>query len=206
MGLIIEITFLSIAVIIIIANVYIREIFKKLSNIENAKEITGFEITKELTTAFCEKEPHIIKKNGRFLDYYNIDRNVVKLSPNTFDDISLYANIMGYLTALEAIKTTIAKNNKLNAFIVLISYLIIIIGAIVNNFQIIHIGLAIFILAFIYKLFILNQINKLSKDKNLYNLLKRKKLMNPDAIEINMFSMLTIYIARLPYDFLNYFR
>jgi len=206
MGLIIEIIFLLLVIVTIIANIYVRETFKRTSKIENAKNITGFEVTKELITEFCPKEPHIIKKNGKFLDFYDLERNVIKLSPTTFDDISLYANIMGYLTALEAIKPQIAKNNKINVFLILFSYLTIAIGAILNNFHIIHVGIIIFILAFIYRIYIINMISKLSKDRLAYNLLKRKKLMKPEALEINLLPVLTIYIARLPYDFINYFR
>lgn len=105
MGLIIEIAFLIALGIIIIINLYLLKLRKELKQIENESNLSGMEIARIVSSKYCEKEPHIIKKDGLFLDHYNINRNVIKLSPEVFDGTNMYSSIIAIIIAME-------KNNE----------------------------------------------------------------------------------------------
>ena len=147
MSLIIEIIFILVILFIIILNIKLRSIYKENKNIHNEKNISGFEIILNLSS----NDPHIIKKKGMYLDYYNYERNTIKLSDTVFDGEDIYASLVGVNIAYETKDITFAKNNKFSSIMILTSYIVIILGAFLNNPNIINFGLIIFILSFIYE-------------------------------------------------------
>ena len=210
MGTIIEILFLLVIVLIIISNLLIRSLYKNLKNEKNETELSGFEIARKISNKLAQEEPHIIKKNGKFIDYYDINRNVIKLSPEVFDGTDIYSSIIALNTALETEKgkENIAKGHNLSSFIVIASYIMICIGAVLNNFNIIHFGLILFILSFILELLILNLYAKTKEDVNeLYEFIKMAEVIKPfEEYKDYIIILLLTSIARLPYGFINKFR
>ncbi|MCI8670412.1 MAG: zinc metallopeptidase [Bacilli bacterium] len=206
MGLIIEIAFLIALGIIIIINLYLLKLRKELKQIENESNLSGMEIARIVSSKYCEKEPHIIKKDGLFLDHYNINRNVIKLSPEVFDGTNMYSSIIAIIIAMEKNNEKKARENYYIALIMPVAYILIILGAFLNNFSIINLGLIIFILTFILSLTVNTTPNK---NDGILKIIKKEKIIEPfdsNNIERNMVLLRVLVLARLPYEFINYFR
>lgn len=205
MGLIIEIAFLITLGLIILVNLGLLSLRKELKQKENESKLSGMEIARIISSKYCKEEPHIIKKKGLFLDHYNSNRNVIKLSPEVFDGTDLYSSLVAINVALETNNEKISKGNYFATFVVLVSYVLIILGAFLNNFNIINFGLVVFILAFVL-VFCINTIY--NKKEEIFRMLKKEKILKfiDEDMEENLILASLIVIARLPYGFINYFR
>lgn len=205
MSLIIEIVFLIVLGIIILINIGLLKLRKDLKKIENESKLSGMEIARIISNKYCEEEPHIIKKKGLFLDHYNSNRNVIKLSPEVFDGTDMYSSMIAINVTLETKEEKIAKENYFATFIVLVSYVLIILGAFLNNANVINFGLIVFILAFIL-VFCIN--TTYNKKEEIFKMLKKEKVIQPfdEEREEKLILASLIVIARLPYGFINYFR
>jgi len=206
MGLIIEIIFVITLGIILILNLALYNISRKLKKEPNKSNLSGMEIARIVSNKVTEEEPHIIKKNGKYLSHYKESRNVIKLSPEVFDGENIYAAIIAVTISLHTSDNNkiILKKNRLNSFIVLLSYIMIVIGAFLNNYNIIHFGFILFIFAciieFIGKSIYGNSIEELEKT---HELIKKEDVLKPfDEYKeyLNYYSFLDL--ARLPYRFL----
>ena len=210
MGTIIEIAFVIIVLIILAINLTLIRLAKKLKQVENKSGFSGIELTKIICNKISKNEPHIIKKTGRFLDYYDNGRNVVKLSPEVFDGTDIFAGIVALNTALETSKEkeTIIKKRNLNNYIVMISYLLIIIGAFLNNASTIHLGFILFIIAFVLEFFTINVYGKTKEEiDELYKKISKENVIKPfDEYKKYIAIILLLPVARLPYSFINNFR
>lgn len=205
MGLIIEIAFIITLLLIILVNLGLLNLRKELKQVENKTKLSGMEIARILSSRFCEEEPHIIKKKGLFLDHYNNNRNVIKLSPEVFDGTDMYATAVSINVALETNNTKISRGNYFATFIVLVSYVLIVLGAFLNNPNIINFGLVVFIIAFVL-VFCIN--TTYNNKEEIFKILKEEKVIESidDEIEDELILASLIVVARLPYGFINYFR
>lgn len=205
MGLIIEIVFLITLGLIILINLGLLKFKKELRQIENESKLSGMEIARIISSKYCAEEPHIIKKKGLFLDHYNSNRNCLKLSPEVFDGTDMYASMIAINVALDTKNEKIARGNYFATFVVLVSYILIVLGAFLNNSNIINFGLIVFVLAFILVFCINTTYNK--KDE-IFKMIKKEKILKPfdEEVEENLVLASLIFIARLPYGFINYFR
>lgn len=210
MGLIIEIIFILVLAIIVLVNIGIRIMYSELAQIPNKTHLSGFEIARIVSSKMDCEEPHIIKKNGKYLDHYNYERNVIKLSKEVFDGSDIYASLIALNVALETDKTRInaAKGHKFSSFLVLLSYIIIISGAFLNNPNIILFGFILFILAFFLEAIILNLFGKTKEEVDeIYKIAQEENLIEPyEEYKDKASILILINIARLPYGFINYFR
>lgn len=203
MSLIIEIIFIIVLLFIVILNIRLRSIYKELKNIPNEKSISGFEIIRTLSN----NEPHIIKKKGMFLDYYDSDRNTIKLSDSVFDGEDIYASLVATNISYETTDISFIKSNKLSSIMILISYIIIILGAFLSNTNIINFGLILFVLAFIYELYILSNLNNNEEYNKLIDKIKKNKLILKEQSKNDFIIIITLTrLATLPYSFVKYFR
>ena len=210
MGIIIDIIFIIIVGLIILINLLFRSIVRTTKNMKNEANLSGFEIARKVSSKFCQEEPHIIKKSGKYLDYYNKDRNVIKLSPDVFDGEDIYAGVTAFNVALETDpeRKNVAVGHKLNSFLVIASYLFIILGAFANNILVIRLGLVLFILTCIIEFVLISSLFKSEEELNkLYEFIKKEKLIKPVETykDYNLLLILS-KLATLPYNFINYFR
>ena len=207
--MVIDILFIILIALIILINMLYRSVVKTTKEMPNETHLSGFEIARKLSSKFCSEEPHIIKKKGKFLDHYNKDRNVIKLSPDVFDGEDIYAGIVAVNVALETDpeRKNIALGRKINSFLVIISYAFIILGAIANNTLVIHLGFILFILSFVIEFVLLASFFKTEEElKKLYDLIKKEKLIKPeDEYENNGILLALSRLATLPYNFIVYF-
>lgn len=210
MSTIIEITFVTFVLIIILANLVLLNYQKKYEQITNETNLSGFEIVRLITHNFTHKEPHIIKKrNWPNLDYYDNERNVVKLSPNVFDDQNLYASLMAYNVSLETISSNIKINfiKKLVNFLILIFYFLLVIGALANNYAILNLSFILFIITFLINLIYISLfLNNIKTNNELTEFLNKESLIKPEDNLANYSSLfILVTMAKLPYNFLTYF-
>lgn len=204
MELIIEIIFLCLIVAILICNIILRNNYKSMSNLENETKMSGFEIAKIVSTEYCHNEVHIIKKQGKFIDHYNEMRNVIKLTPEVFDGIDIYAAAIAVYIALESAssKKTFLKIQNFCTFLIPISYILIALGACLNNISMIHIGLVLFVGAYIMDVYILTN-NKIN-NKELQEFISKENLIKP--FDNNYKLYILVKLSTLPYSFINYFK
>ncbi len=210
MGIIIDIIFIIVVGLIILINLLFRSAVKTTKNIKNEANLSGFEIARKVSSKFCNEEPHIIKKSGKYLDHYNKDRNVMKLSPEVFDGLDLYSAIVAINTALEvdSQRKNVPVFHKLSSFLVITSYIFMIMGVFVNNILVIRLGMILFILACIMEFILISSlfINEDEINK-LYDLVSKEKLLKPiDKYKDNFIILALNHLATLPYSFINYFR
>lgn len=208
--MIIEIIFIIVLVLILLINMLFRSVVKTNQKKSNNANLSGFEIARKLSSIYCQEEPHIIKKTSKYLDYYDKERNTIKLSPEVFDGEDIYAGIMAVNVALEtdSDRQSIFLKRKFNSFLVIASYLVIIIGAFTNNMLIIHMGMLLFILAFIIEFVLLSTFFKSEEELNkIYNLIKKENLIKPvEEYKANCLLLALSRLATLPYNFINYFK
>ena len=208
--MIIDILFVIVLILLVLINIFIRSVAQTTKDLKNKANLSGFEIARKLSSAFCEEEPHIIKKNGKYLDHYNKERNVIKLSPDVFDGEDVYAGVVAINTALETDpnRKNISLARKMNAFLVLISYVFIILGSITHNTLIIRLGTLIFILAFIIEFILLASLFKSKEELDkLYEQIEKERLIKPIENYKKYCLLISLTkIATMPYSFINYFR
>lgn len=208
--MIIDILFIIVVALIILINMLFRSVVKTTKNMKNETNLSGFEIARKVSSKFCNEEPHIIKKSGKYLDHYNKDRNVIKLSPDVFDGEDIYAGITAFNIALETDpkRKNVAMGRKINSFLVIASYILIILGAIANNTLVIRFGLVLFIITFVIEFVLLASLFQTEEElKELYKLVKKEKLIKPEkSYEDNCLLLALSKLATLPYNFINYFR
>ena len=208
--MIIDILFIIVLILLVLINIFIRSVVETTKELKNKANLSGLEIARKLSSAFCEEEPHIIKKNGKYLDHYNKERNVIKLSPDVFDGEDVYAGVVAINTALETDpnRKNISLARKMNAFLVLISYVFIILGSITHNTLIIRLGTLIFILAFIIEFILLANLFKSKEELDkLYEQIEKERLIKPIENYKKYCLLLSLSkIATMPYSFINYFR
>lgn len=210
MGLVIEIIFIVVLILIIIANILMRIFYNEFKEEENETKLSGFEIAKIVSEKENTNPPHIIKKSGKFMDHYNYERNVIKLSTEVFDGTNIYAAIIAIAVALET-KEEFNKasiGHKISSFLVIASYILIVLGSFLNNANIIHFGFIIFILAFILEFLILNIFGKTENDiKKINKYIEELELIKPnEEYEDFIVGGFMLSLARLPFGFINYFR
>ena len=208
--MIIDILFIIVLILLVLINILIRTVAETTKELNNKANLSGFEIARKLTSVYCEEEPHIIKKNGKYLDYYNKERNVIKLSPDVFDGENAYAGIIAINTALEADpnRKNISLARKINAFLVLISYVLITLGSITHHIFTIRLGTLIFIVAFIIEFILLASLFKSKEELDkLYEQIEKERLIKPTENYKKYCLLLSLSkIATMPYSFINYFR
>ena len=210
MGIIIDIIFIIVVGLIILINLLFRSVVKTTKNMKNEANLSGFEIARKVSSKFCKEEPHIIKKNGKYLDHYNKDRNVIKLSPDVFDGETIYAGVTAFNVALETDpeRKNVVVGHKINSFLVIASYLFIILGAFANNILVIRLGLVLFILTCIIEFVLISSLFKSDEELNkLYEFIKKEKLIKPvESYKDYCLLLILSKLATLPYNFINYFR
>lgn len=210
MSLLIEITFFIVLLLIIIINIILYLFGKVMKKDENESKLSGFEIAQIISSKYAPAEPHIIKKSGSMLDHYNMERNVIKLSPGVFDGTNIYAGVIAANIALETTekRQKQSKGHRFSSFLVIASYIMIILGACLNNVRIILFGLILFILAFIIECLLIEiLIRSVDDPYDLSTIIKKEKLIKPyEDNKDYLIIFLLINIATLPYSFIRYFR
>ena len=103
---------LLVVVLLLIVKVDIS--VKKSRTIDNKKELSGFEIARNVLDDNKLDKTYIIEKKGKIVDYYDYNNKVVKLSSLVFHENSLYALAVGCYVGMHG--SYDIKNNSLYKF------------------------------------------------------------------------------------------
>lgn len=207
MGTIIEIIFLIVLGLLFLVNI----IFLMFTNMLKGEDrkLSGFEVARILSDDLFEDKPHIIKKKGKMLDHYNPKRNTIKLNPEVFDGTNLYSTSCAVFVTIEADpkRKNTQRIHSIADFLIMASYIIIIMGSFLTNAPIIHFGMIIFIASVILEWFNKSPlVMKGEEEKIVENLIKLNIIKNnkEDIGAVTSYSLISL--ANLPYRFINLFR
>lgn len=208
--MIIDVLFIILVGLLILVNMLFRSVVKTTKEIPNGTGLSGAEIARKVTALFCEEDPHIIKKSGKYLDHYNKERNTIKLSPDVFDGENVYAATTAINIALETdpTKKQVPIYRRLNSYLVLISYIIIFIGAFLNNSFTLRFGLFLVILSFIIEVILMVALfqTEVEFKEKMEKIAKEEVIRPADEYENNFLLLAISRLATFPYNFINYFR
>lgn len=151
---------LAVYLIPLIAYVLIVHTYKKYNTENNNKELSGFEIARNILDKHNLEDMYIIEKRGMFTDTYDSKQNVIRLSTPVFHEESVYSlAVASYLATKsylynkqdKTIKTKIIVDNFINVLITFI-YLLLLVGIIINSLPTYKVVLFLLISVIIYNL------------------------------------------------------
>ena len=151
---------LAVYLIPLIAYVLIVHTYKKYNTENNNKELSGFEIARNILDKHNLEDMYIIEKRGMFTDTYDSKQNVIRLSTPVFHEESVYSlAVASYLATKsylynkqdKTIKTKIIIDNFINVLITFI-YLLLLVGIIINSLPTYKVVLFLLISVIIYNL------------------------------------------------------
>ena len=151
---------LAVYLIPLIAYVLIVHTYKKYNTENNNKELSGFEIARNILDKHNLEDMYIIEKRGMFTDTYDSKQNVIRLSTPVFHEESVYSlAVASYLATKsylynkqdKTIKTKIIVDNFINVLITFI-YLLLLVGIIINSLTNYKVVLCLLISVIIYNL------------------------------------------------------
>ena len=76
-------------IIPLIAQIYVSNRYKKYSNLENNKSISGFEVARKILDKNGLKDLYIVETKGTMTDHYDPKRKTVRLSSDVYHGTSL---------------------------------------------------------------------------------------------------------------------
>ncbi len=175
-------------VITIAAQVYISKCYNKFKNIGNQKEITGFEVARQILDKNGLSNIHIVETKGELSDHYDPKRKVIRLSKDVFNGSSIASVAVAAHECGHAIQD---KNGywflKFRNFIVpfvnfcsKIGYIAIFIGIIASLFDIAMFGIILLCALLVFQLITLpvefDASNRALKEIEKIKLLDRNEL------------------------------
>jgi len=72
-------------VITLIAQIYVTSSYAKYKKIKNKKDLTGFEVARQILDKNGLNDIHVVETNGNLSDHYDPSRKVVRLSRDIFN-------------------------------------------------------------------------------------------------------------------------
>jgi Zn-dependent membrane protease YugP len=109
-----EIYFVILAVLLLVC-VKVDIALKKYKTIDNKKNLSGMEVTRNLLDDNKLENVYVIEKRGKFIDRYFYNRKTVGLSSEVFHENSLYALAVGAYVGMHGVYDK--KNNSLDKFV-----------------------------------------------------------------------------------------
>lgn len=144
------ILFIAILTIPAIAQAFVSFAYKKYSEVENKGNLTGFDVARKILDANGLNDMDIVATPGTLTDHYDPSRKVVRLSQSNFNDASVAALAVAAHECGHAIQD---KEGylllRLRSLIVpvvnvatALSYIIILVGALLQIFGLVLVGIA----------------------------------------------------------------
>ena len=76
-------------IIPLVAQIYVSVTYKKYRNIENNKNLTGFEVARKILDKNGLNDMYIVETRGNLTDHYDPTRKTIKLSSDIFHGTSI---------------------------------------------------------------------------------------------------------------------
>lgn len=208
--------FIILFIISLIIKVYIYFVQKNYILKNNKRELTGCELAHEMLDK--DSRTYILLTKGN--SEYNSLRDTIKLDEYSFDESSLYAIAVSALKSYEAIdkkNSSVYKNrdklSKLVFYMVVLSYIMIVMGTLLNEFTFSVIGIALITVVTLYDLYLIsvykNNIPKIVKNLSSNGLIDKdektdiKKCMEVESLRslTRLISVInTLLDALIPYE------
>ncbi len=183
-ALILIIVFLPLA-----ASLIIQSKYKKYSQVDNDKKLSGFEVARKILDENNLQDIHIVEVKGSLSDHYDSKRKVVRLSTNIFHDNSIASLAVAAHECGHAIQDKegylfLRVRNFIFPIVNICSrfaYIVILLGFLSEFLQLIYLGIALVGVGLIFQIITLPvefNASKMAKEK-----LKKHKLVNKEEIE-----------------------
>lgn len=183
-ALILIIVFLPLA-----ASLIIQSKYKKYSQVDNDKKLSGFEVARKILDENNLQDIHIVEVKGSLSDHYDSKRKVVRLSTNIFHDNSIASLAVAAHECGHAIQDKegylfLRVRNFIFPIVNICSrfaYIVILLGFLSEFLQLIYLGIALVGVGLIFQIITLPlefNASKMAKEK-----LKKYKLVNKEEIE-----------------------
>ncbi len=152
--------FLLMITIPAIAELLLTINYNKYKNIENDNNISGFEVARKILDKNDLKDIYIIEINGNLTDHYDPKRKVVRLSKNIFHGTSIASLAVAAHECGHAIQDKEGyQYMKIRSlifpvvhFATTFSYLVILIGILMESFEMIILGIGLIGTGLIFQL------------------------------------------------------
>ena len=147
-------------IIPLIAQIYVSNRYKKYSNIENDKKISGFEVARKILDKNGLNDLYIVETKGTMSDHYDPKRKTVRLSSDVFHGTSIASLAIAAHECGHAIQD---KEGyffmKIRSFIFPIvnlgtkfAYVVLLIGLIANIIDLVWLGILLVGLGLLFQL------------------------------------------------------
>jgi Zn-dependent membrane protease YugP len=147
-------------IIPLIAQIYVSNRYKKYSNIENDKKISGFEVARKILDKNGLNDLYIVETKGTMSDHYDPKRKTVRLSSDVFHGTSIASLAIAAHECGHAIQDkdgyTFMKIRSLIAPFASVSsklgYVVIMIGLLFSLFDLVLLGIALELVILLFQL------------------------------------------------------
>ncbi|HOP65747.1 MAG TPA: zinc metallopeptidase [Bacilli bacterium] len=179
---------LGVIFIPLIASIYVKVTYNKYKEVENTKHLSGFEVARKILDQKGLDNIHIVEVRGNLTDHYDSNRKVVRLSTDIFHGETVAAASVAAHEVGHAIQD---KEGyfflKLRSFIYpivkfcsSISYVVIIIGFLMEATNLIYLGVALVGAGLLFQLITLpvefDASKKAKANLKKYNLVSKEEL------------------------------
>ena len=155
-----DIAILIFIIVLILIYIFINVNYNKYSKIETKKNMSGFEVAREIIDSYDLNSIYITESREELYCTYDYKRKIIKLIKGVFSDNSLTSCAIAAMVATYAIRDK--SNDKFLIFkkqleqfvsiLIYIGYIIIIIGSIFVHIKTVWLGFGIEMLVVLYHL------------------------------------------------------
>lgn len=146
--------------ITISAQLYVKSMFKKYSDVRNERGLTGAEAARQLLLAHGITNVEIAHISGTLTDHYDPASNIIRLSDDVYDKDSVAAVGVAMHEAGHAlqyaesyapvrIRSAIVKSTNISS---MISYLLVVLGVIFSSYNLLTLGIVFFLVVIFFQL------------------------------------------------------
>lgn len=166
---------------------------KKLSNTINEKDVSGFEIAKDILK---NKDTYIVEKRDAINNIYDDSRDTLKFSTNVFHESNIISSVVAAFYATSAGEKNICKSNFLRVLDIanLLSVLFFLVGVSTYSLDFVYVATAILIISLLVGIINLNNSSRIAN--NAVNYLIEKRIINKEYNYIKDI-IKYIFIARI---------
>lgn len=190
----------------------IRVVLKYNSNKKiTLKDASGLFVAKDILNKNDYGTLYVTKVNGKYNDHYDIERNVIRLSEEVYDESNMGSLVVGLYQALNAIfynKKKKRKEDKIKRLVLdwsnKISFVLFVLGVSSKAFDVMSLSLLVMFIIIVIKYNILTKKIELIEE-NINYLKKEYKLKQKDIeliennIKLLLFNELSLHIFNEKY-------
>ena len=191
---------LIIYLIPLVAFIVFYNIFKKYNSIDNKKEVSGFEVARDILDKHQLENMYIVERKGVFTDTFDSKQNVIRFSTPVFHNDSIYSLAISSYIATKAflfnkddktVKIKVLTDNFM-ALLTTFIYLLLIIGLILNSIPTYKVVLILLLVVLLYNIITIPIENKIML-KSTKELIDKKYIPKNDKDIQNIYYFLNIY-------------